>query len=188
MAITNRQEDSATQDGFLRILPEIRRLLRWCFRDEQVERRQEHVQEALCQAWAMYLPAHRRGKRLSAHGLAWYAWLATRSGRRFCWESKRSVKKSESLESLNLDELFACDGRARWPVPEQAAFRIDWPQFVGQRNVKERQAIALLAIGHRRSEAAALLGISRAWMTQHMSRVHRDWQEFSSLPGCSWAR
>ena len=177
MAMPKAQEVANSHDGFLMILPEIGRLLRWCFRHEGLDQREELVQDALCKCWAMYARAWERGKKLPAHGLAWYAWLSTKSGRRFCWESKRSVQNWTSIDALDLDELLACDLKGRWPVADQVAFRIDWAEFVGRCNAKERQAIALLAMGHKRSEVADLLGVSPAWMTQHMNRVYRDWQE-----------
>ena len=115
MAMPERQECARAQNDFLVILPELGRLLRWCFRHEGADKREELVQEALCQCWSMYLSAYERGKKLRAHGLAWYGWLATKSGRRFCWESKRSVQNWTSTDALDLDELLACDLNGRWP-------------------------------------------------------------------------
>lgn len=178
MAVPQTCEAVGAQDDFLMILPEIGRLLRWCFRHEGADRREELVQDALCQCWAMYFRAHERGKRLAAHGLAWYGWLATRSGRRFCWESKRSVSQWESLTGLDLDELLAADWKERWPVADQVAFRIDWSEFVSHQADEDANAMALLAVGNSRCEAAKALGRSSAWMTQHMGRVYEGWQEF----------
>jgi len=180
MAMPMRQTEETTgaQDDFLKILPEIGRLLRWCFRYEGVEKREELVQDALCRAWQMYAPAHHRGKKLGSHGLAWYAWLGAKSGRRFCGESKRSVSRWESLTGVDLDELLAADWKERWPVADAMAFRIDWHEFVSRCSSQEARAIGLLATGHKRSKAAAMLGVSPAWVTQHMDKVHDDWQEF----------
>ena len=180
MAMPMRQTKGTTdtQDDFLMILPEIGRLLRWCFRHEGTDKREELVQDALCRAWQMYAAAHHKGKKLGAHGLAWYAWLGAKSGRRFCWESKRSVSHWESLTGVDLDELLATDWKGRWPVTDQVAFRIDWSEFVSKCSSQEARAIGLLATGHNRSETAGLLGFSPAWMTQHMARVHDDWNKF----------
>ena len=140
----------------------------------------------------MYARAWERGKKLPAHGLAWYAWLATKSGRRFCWESKRSVQNWTSLEVVDpdeltldqilalCDELLAADWRDRWPVADQAAFRLDWSEFVARCTSQDAKAMALLAVGHRRCEAAELLGVSPAWMTTHMNQAHRAWEDFIS--------
>ena len=181
MAELKAQEGVRAQDDFLMILPEIGRLLKWCFRYEEAEKREELVQDALCRAWQMYAAAHRRGKRLSAHGLSWYAWLGARSGRRFCGESKRSVNTWQSLTGVDLDELLVADLRERWPVVDQVAFRIDWFEFVSRCSSQEARAIGLLAFGHRRSKAAELLGVSPAWMTEHMARVHADWEELCAV-------
>ena len=40
------------QDDFVLLLPEMKRLLRWCFRMENADQREEHVQDAICRAWA----------------------------------------------------------------------------------------------------------------------------------------
>ena len=178
MAIPQTCEAVRAQDDFLMILPEIGRLLRWCFRFEGVEKREELVQDALCRAWQMYTATHQRGKRLSAHGLSWYAWLGARSGRRFCSESKRSVSQWQSLTGADLDELLAADWKERWPVADAVAFRIDWSEFVSRCSSQDARAVGLLALGHRRSKAAATLGVSPAWVTQHLDRVREDWQEF----------
>ena len=180
MAMPMRQTEETTgaQDDFLLILPEVGRLLRWCFRYEGVEKREELVQDALCRAWQMYTAAYLRGKKLRAHGLAWYAWLGAKSGRRFCWESKRSVGQWESLNGMDLDELLAADWHERWPVADAVAFRLDWSEFVCRCSAQDARAVGLLALGHKRSEAAAMLGVSPAWVTQHMGRVHENWQEF----------
>jgi len=180
MAMPKAQEVANSHDGFLMILPEIGRLLRWCFRHEGLDQREELVQDALCKCWAMYARAWERGKKLPAHGLAWYAWLATKSGRRFCWESKRSVQNWTSLEVVDPDELLAADWRDRWPVADQAAFRLDWSEFVARCTSQDAKAMALLAVGHRRCEAAELLGVSPAWMTTHMNQAHRAWEDFIS--------
>ena len=178
MAIPQECEPVRAQDDFLTILPEIGRLLRWCFRQEGADKREELVQDALCRAWQMYTAAHQRGKKLSAHGLSWYAWLGARSGRRFCSESKRSVSQWESFTGVDLDDLLAADWKERWPVADAVAFRLDWHEFVARCSSQDARAMGLLAAGHKRSEAAGLLGFSPAWMTQHMARVHEDWQEF----------
>ncbi|NQT92798.1 MAG: hypothetical protein HQ559_08555 [Lentisphaerae bacterium] len=64
-------------------------------------------------------------------------------------------------------------------MSDAVAFRMDWSEFVSGRSSQEARAIGLLATGHKRSEAAGLLGFSPAWMTQHMDRVHEEWQEFT---------
>ena len=182
MAIPQTCETVGAQDDFLTILPEVGRLLRWCFRYEGVEKREELVQDAMCRAWQMYVAAHGRGKKLSAHGLSWYAWLGARSGRRFCWESRRSVREWTSLEVVDPEELLAADWKGRWPVADQAAFKLDWATFVSQCSSQEARAIGLLAIGHKRSEAAGLLGVSPSRVTELMARVHDDWLQFADNP------
>jgi len=180
MAITQTQEITSAQDGFLTILPEVGRLLRWCFRSEDAERREELVQDTLCRAWAMYVRAFERGKRLGSHGLAWYAWLGARDGRRFCGQPKRSVENWVSIDSVDPEELLAPDWKNRWPVADSVAFRLDWQQFVGHQSDQDARAIGLLAVGHSRSDAAGLMGVSPARMTQRMKRVTENWAEFSA--------
>jgi hypothetical protein len=178
MAIPQPREIKSVHDHFMMILPEMNRLLRWCFRHEDTDTREELTQEALCRCWAMYLPAYQRGKRLGAHGLAWYGWISVRSGRRFCGESKRSVRDWVSINSVAPDELLAADWHGRWPVADAASFRTDWAGFLDRQTDMDAKTIGLLAIGCKRSEAARLLAVSPAWVTQHMARLHKGWLAF----------
>jgi hypothetical protein len=155
-------------------------LLRWCFRHEQADKKQEMVQDAICRAWGMYVSAYQRGKRLSAHGLTWYAWLQTKSGRRFCQESKTSVQTWCSVETVAPDDLLAMDSKGKWPVDEAAAFKIDWSAFVRQCTAREAKAMTLLALGHKRSHVARKLGVSPSWMTLQMDKLKERWQEFTA--------
>jgi len=130
MAMPEVQRSDDAQDGFLMILPEVGRLLRWCFRDRTPEQKEELVQEALCQCWAMCARAHQRGKTLPAHGLAWYGWLATKSGRRFCWESKRSVKDWTNLETVDPDELLGVS--PAWVTTHMTQAHRAWEDFISE--------------------------------------------------------
>jgi predicted ArsR family transcriptional regulator len=47
---------------------------------------------------------------------------------------------------------------------------------------RTRTAAALLAAGHRRSEVADALGVSRPAITQRLARLEREWNVFHREP------
>ena len=163
---------------FVGMLAELVTLLRWCFRDLDPESREEMVAEGVAQSFALLDSAHRRGNsNVSAKSLAWYTTRAVRSGRTFVWRSNDDVRPVAHLEDGNLDELLAADDRKGWGPPDQVAFRIDFfEEFLGRCTSQETEAVGLLAVGHSRSGAARLLGVSPAWMTEHMQKMQGDWE------------
>jgi len=171
---------------FAGMLAELVTLLRWCFRDLDPENRDEMVAEGMAQSFALLDSAHRRGRSgVTARTLAWYTARAVRSGRTFAWRSNHDVRPVAHLEDGNLDELLAADDRKGWGPPDQVAFRIDFfEEFLGRCTSEETEAVTLLAMGHSRSGAANLVGVSPAWMTEHMAKLQQDWDEFSSPESC----
>ena len=166
---------------FAALMTELVTLLRWCFKDRDPEEREEMVAEGVAQSFRLFDSAHRRGNsNVSAKSLAWYTTRAVRSGRTFVWRSNDDVRPVAHLEDGNLDELLAADTKG-WGPPDQVAFRIDFfEEFLGRCTSEETEAVTLLAMGHSRSRAASLVGVSPAWMTKHMAKLQQDWDEFSS--------
>ena len=74
----------AWQAGYLALLPDIRRHLRFAFRQLPIESREEAMQEALALALVAYLRLHALGKTDVAYAtpLANYAARQVRAGRR----------------------------------------------------------------------------------------------------------
>jgi hypothetical protein len=64
----------------------------------------------------------------------------------------------------------------RTPVPEQAAFRIDWPQFMRSLTHRDRHLATFLSMGNSAKAAADKFGISQGRVTQLRQSWCREWR------------
>jgi hypothetical protein len=64
------------------------------------------------------------------------------------------------------------------PIPDQAAFRIDWPAWVKTRSHRDRQIIHDLMAGERTLDVSRKYGISAGRVSQLRQEFHDDWQRF----------
>jgi hypothetical protein len=70
----------------------------------------------------------------------------------------------------------------RTPVPDQAAFRVDWPLFLGTLTPRDRNIAAFLALGHQATEAAHEFNLSLPRISQVRKDWQRRWVEFHTDP------
>jgi hypothetical protein len=71
----------------------------------------------------------------------------------------------------------------RTPPPDQAAFRIDFPAWLGQHSARNRRIAAALAIGYKAGEVAEKYGLSNARVNQLRRVLDALWQEFHGEGG-----
>ena len=64
----------------------------------------------------------------------------------------------------------------RTPVPEQAAFRIDWPEFMRSLSQRDRHLAAFLSMGNSGKEAAEKFHLSPGRVTQLRQGWCREWR------------
>ena len=64
----------------------------------------------------------------------------------------------------------------RTPVPDQAAFRLDFPPFLASLSERDRRLAAYLALGHSAVAAARRFGLSPGRVTQLRQRWCRQWR------------
>jgi len=195
MVMANPQHELAfsIRQGFVRMLPDLRGLLRWIFRGENPDQRSEMVSEAIAFSFAMYKRAREAGKDVDLRPLARYSSLHVMSGARFAgsnrrdvtctrWRKPRAHKQVSPFSQLPPEntEFLLPDRRAHWPVPDQAAFRIDWSEFTSRCSRQNRLIMRLLAAGYRRNEVARRLRITPPAITQRMQAVRNRWQAFQA--------
>jgi hypothetical protein len=86
------------------------------------------------------------------------------------------------LHSLNGEEDDAFEERLRdntvTPVPDQAAFRIDWPAWLTTRGHRDRRIIAALVRGQQARDISRNLGLSPARLSQLRRQFQQDWERF----------
>jgi hypothetical protein len=62
------------------------------------------------------------------------------------------------------------------PVPEQAAFRIDWPEFMRSLSQRDRWLATFLSLGNSAKEAAEKFRLSQGRVTQLRQGWCREWR------------
>jgi hypothetical protein len=67
------------------------------------------------------------------------------------------------------------------PVPDQAAFRIDWSGFLRQQHDRTRKALALLAEGRKQVEVADRMGVTPAAVCQRIKKAEREWLAWQGI-------
>jgi hypothetical protein len=202
------------QDRFLDLLPAIERHARITFRGRPPADREEAAAEAVAAAYASYVRLIGRGKdpaRDFPSHLATYAVLHVKAGRQVGgWSSSTDAlsplarrERGFRVEALSTPHAspahFSTAGdrgrpdefedrlrdNTRTAVPDQVAFRIDFPAFLRELAPRDRALIRFLAMGHSAQAAADRFGLSPGRVSQ-MRRMWREkWRLFQGeTPGC----
>ena len=197
IAISKQTRQSAHVQGdkqFLQMVPAIKRYARLTFRGLPPHERDEATSEVVCSAFCAFRRLARLGKQHLAFAtpLARFAVAHFRAGRRvgsklnsndvasvvnqrqgeFCLKSLQSGLSEEGA----FIEVLA-DNRLT-PVPDQVAFRIDFPAWFRLQNRRARALAKFLALGSSATEAARQFGVSEARVSQVRSKLRSSWQEF----------
>ena len=157
-------------------------------------RRAEFQAEVLALAWRQFARRHRRGKDPGAFvtTLALRCSQAVRAGRRLvradgardALSPVARVRHGFAVERLphprcgvpHLAEALADDTRT--PVPEQAAFRLDYPRWRAGFRPRTRAVLDALAVGGRTGEVARRFGISQGRVSQLRREFAASWRRF----------
>jgi hypothetical protein len=189
--------------GFLTLLPSIERHAKVVFRGHPPAEREEATAVAVAAAFAGYVRLAARGKnpeRDFASSLVTYAVLHAKSGRQVGSGSSTTdalsplarrkrgfkIEPLPSSPGVARDRLYSTAGRrqrdefdeylrdnTRSAVPDQAAFRIDFPNFLGSLGRRDRELIRFLAQGNSAKVAAARFRLSEG----RVSQLRRTWRE-----------
>ncbi len=198
IAITNPKSQRACsteqENSFLEILPKIRSYARFVFCNLKGDAYDEAVQECVANAFVAFKALVRRGRQDLVYPtvLARYAVAQIRSGRKV--GSRRSVRdvlssyarhrKGFSLESLDRFDikdgqwLEICVEDHRTSVADQAAFRIDFPDWLKSLTSIKRKIALYLAVNHSTSEAAQRFRLSPGRISQLRRELVDSWQAF----------
>jgi hypothetical protein len=172
------------------------------------QQRSDRIAEAVALGWQWFLRLVERGKDVFRFqkSFVFSVIAAVRRGRRLCgqesttevlsfcaqrqygftvlsllpsprtaWEHLHSAPRGQSLEDAYEDRLR---DDAVTPVPDQAAFRVDWPQFLRKLSRRDRRLAAFLALGHSAKKAAHRFQLSPGRVTQLRQQWCREWQRF----------
>ena len=187
--------------GFLNLLPAIERHANVVFRRRAPAEREEATAVAVAAAFAGYVRLAAQGKnpeRDFASGLVTYAVMHAKSFRQVGSRTsstdalsplaqQRRGFRVESLSAMPIGTGMIGPGaghrgtsdliedclteNTRTPVPEQAAFRIDFPSFLNGLGPRNRALAQFLAMGNDVGSAAARFGLSQG----RVSQLRRTW-------------
>jgi hypothetical protein len=171
-------------------------------------RRADAIAEPVAISWKWFLRLNEQGKDVNSFvsTLARFAVRHIRSGRKLCGQEMakealsrltqhRHSFKVESLatstrrshESIYADphgqeQMDVVEERLKdntqSPVPEQAAFRIDYPAWLCQLGPRNREVAQDMALEHSTLALARLHKVTPARISQLRRQFHQDWQRF----------
>jgi hypothetical protein len=197
---------------FLVLLPKIETHGRIYFRHLRPHRKEEALQEMRALAWLWFRRLAQRGKDAADYLSTFNDFLvrAVSSGRRIMgYEKAKDVlcvrtqkRRGFKVESLPKDfrashksiystvhgqqEHDAFEERLSdnsiTPIPDQAAFRIDWPAWMQTQTERDRRIIDDLMAGERTFEVSQKYGLSPGRISQLRRRLHDDWEVFCGEP------
>ncbi|QDU21302.1 hypothetical protein [Urbifossiella limnaea] len=195
----------AAGEAFAAALPRVEAVARFATRRVPCpDAREELEAEAVALAWRCYVALLRRGKEPGKFvtTIARRAAQAALGGRRVCGAERardvlsplarlRGRVRVERLGDRDRGrrrrpgevvaaELAAADPRVK--VPDQAAFRVDFPRFRGGLTPASQAALDLLAAGWGTGAAAARLGVTPARVSQLRRELAEQWEAFHDGP------
>jgi RNA polymerase sigma factor (sigma-70 family) len=180
--------------AFLAMVPTIIRYAKISFRDLGPDAREDLVQECVCNCVVAFARLVERGKQSIAYPtvLAMYAVRQIKDGRRVgksvasrdVYDEHGRIKHGHQLKHIGSPR----DQRSGWreqlvdnsrtPVPEQAAFRIDFPDWLGTLSARDRRIVDDLAAGGRTGEVAQKFGVSAGRVSQLRGQLKESWEDF----------
>ena len=180
--------------AFLAMLPAIIRYAKVSFREFDPETREDLVQEAVANCVVAYARLVERGKQSLGYPtvLAMYAVRQIKDGRRVgkkanvkdVYDIHAKVKGGYQLQYIGTPHE-QCGGwreqltdNRRTPVPDQAAFRIDFPQWLASLSARDRRIVDELAAGERTGVVAQRFGVSAGRVSQLRKELKESWEEF----------
>ena len=194
IALPKEQNVDALQHRFMDMLPTIYDQVRFAFRHELPERRQEMITEAIANCWVSFVKLVERGLQdvVYATPLAQFAIRQVLSGRKVGGKLNKNDITSEyaqrmrqiTVERLTRYNKRKCmwlemlvEDRKAGPA-ETAAARIDFGDWLRTLGGRRRRIAETLAGGETTSVAAAKFQVSLGRISQLRRELQDDWERF----------
>lgn len=184
----------AWHQRFLTMLPAIETHARLVFRHLDPEAREDAVEETIANALVAFVRLVQLQKTDVAYpsALARYAVAQIHDGRRVGnrlnvrdvlspYAQKQKDIQVERLDRFDKEDdcwVEAVVEDHRTPVPEQAAFRCDFPAWLASLPRRNRRIAVSLSLGHSTSEVAKRFRVSPGRVSQLRREMHQSWDEF----------
>ena len=185
------------QHVFVRVLlPHIQRQGECYFRHiKNKVQKKEIIAEMIALGWKWVVRINEQGKDPCQFAITLAILLARAvwSGRRLCGQEKAHDVMSRRTQYLNsfqiqplslyetgedFDELEALVDNTRTPPADQAAFRIDFQDWVRTHCQRNRRIIHELMVGHRTKDVARMNGTTAGRISQLRREFCQDWRRF----------
>jgi RNA polymerase sigma factor (sigma-70 family) len=192
LSLRSRRDD--LQTAFLVMLPSIQRYGAIAFRHLRGDAQDDAIQEIIANAFVAFARLVEQGRpdRAFPTVLARYAIAQVCEGRKVgTSQNRRDVLSKDAqrkgryaIERLDRFDRHAGDWSEavvedrRTSVPDQAAFRIDFPNWLNQLSPRHRKVAELLINGYSTSETAHQAGVSPGRISQLRRELHADWHRF----------
>lgn len=183
------------------ILPRVVLHARIFFRGEKCPgKKEDRIAETAAIAWKWYRLLVKRGKDPAQFPcrFATLAALAVKSGRKIAgMERAKDVMNGRAQQRHNFRVSALPDtstlttnpftealrDNTQTDVPEQVAFRLDFPAWLTTRTTRDRTLIEGMGMGERTKDLADKLGMSQARVSQMRREFKEDWTQFTE-PTC----
>jgi DNA-directed RNA polymerase specialized sigma24 family protein len=191
----DRPSSTALADQFLMHLPRLEKHARYALRHIPCpDVRADLIAETVALAWKHFLSLVRRGKDPTAFftTLALRCSQAVRSGRRLAGSERSKDVMSpvarirhgftvgglddQSREGDTLAEALAENTQSE--VPDQAAFRIDFPRWRRRFGPRKGRVLDALMVGEGTGHVAECFGLSQARVSQMRNEFRDNWESF----------
>ena len=188
------------QSRFLTILPRIKNHARIYFRHQRCGfKKADFISETIAMAWKWFVSLAEKGKDATQFpsALATLAAKAVRSGRRVYGQAKSkdimneiaqqrhsfSVNRLPDYSTLSVNPYTeALIDNTVSPVPDQVAFRLDWPAWLKTRTRRDRKIIADMARRERTMDLSKKFGLSPGRISQLRGQYQEDWERYCAVP------
>ena len=179
-----------------RVLPAVERHARFAFRHLACpDTLEDAVQETIGLSWTWFRRLARRGKDATAFpsALAVYAGRAVKCGRRVCGQERSkdvlspSAQRRRGFAVLSLPQFSTLNGNPLEealidntvsPVPDQVAFRLDFPVWLCSLSRRNRDIAESMALGHRTKHLSQRFGLSEGRVSQLRRDFCESWRRF----------
>jgi hypothetical protein len=180
---------------FLSFLHRIEAHAKFCFRRIRcADRLADFVAEVVALAWKWFVRLEQRGKDVMkfVSAIAAYAVKAVKCGQRItrmerakdAMNPRTQRRHGFRVEPLPFEmprsSAFApaLTDNAVTPPPDAAAFRIDFPSWLGTLAERDQRVAEALMMGERPYETAERFGMSRSRVSQLRRAWSEDWTRF----------
>ncbi len=199
IAILNKSAEPETvtwQEEFLQMMPTVKKHAQFAFRNLDAEKKEDAVSEVVANTMCAFRRLYERGEpqRIFASALARFAIKQFHDGRRVGTPQCTRDVFSPRVQSMAGFGVCSLNGpnphdkdwveclvdERRTPVPDQVAFRVDFPTWLTSHSKRDQRIVNKSAQRYSTSEVAGEFQISLGRVSQLRRELAESWREFNT--------